>query len=259
MSRKKQNRGRSRQRQSGKHHVPAKPQTFAPTVPMVESQPEPTKDASGADGENQSEAGQIQQTVARHVRVDTFFTAVIAAAAVIQGCVSYRQWEVMDSQNTIMRNQMAQTDATIEVMQNEQQAWIEIERPQLDDQVTAGVGVVFPIKNVGDTPAKITFVAVNLVGDNGIDHRKPIDEAAANPVSDFYRLVPGRIEFRIAPQKHEPYRAYNDALDVDKTFYVTCLVRYEDIYGKQHVATGSFEYFPGSKRFEVERRMGGQN
>lgn len=92
--------------------------------------------------------------------LDAIATLVFSAALVYfahqQVKWGRQQWDAMIAQNTIMREQMVQTDKTLELMKAEQRAWLGVIRPKITPlAVGKPVTGEFTVKNSGQAPGTI--------------------------------------------------------------------------------------------------------
>lgn len=84
---------------------------------------------------------------------------VIAIFTIVMAWTTWKGWVAMSDQNSIMLNQMKQTDAMVEQMQIDNRAWLAVMPVFENVEVNKTFGLKIRITNVGKTPARIKSVA----------------------------------------------------------------------------------------------------
>jgi hypothetical protein len=172
---KKKPRGKPGQRKGQAHYAPPKPNsqplTPTPVVSKVVSEVKTAEDSSRATEHDEQQNAKMD----RFVLGNFILAAVITGATVVQAVVGKLQWDAMETQNVemikqskaakgqldAMKIQTDQTEKTLELMRQEQRAWLVVKNPawvppenlRPDETFTFPLGLV----NAGGEPAFVRY------------------------------------------------------------------------------------------------------
>jgi hypothetical protein len=258
MSKKRKPRNRRGQQQGANNKPPSTPPLPPSQVPLapanVNQQPKPPLAQERTDEKRDDDAEELTGAVDRNTRINTWLAGAVAVATIIQAGVSYWQLSAMD-------RGLNQTDATLELMRQDQRPWIAVEPPTMKDFI-AGKSpiIVAKISNVGRTPAKILARKSRMVIAYSIDHLEQLVEPLTDPEFDSAEGIvhsPGGetkwTMYDLGPISEDDFKRVEKGTTA---VYLLFAIVYTDIGnpGKRLITQGCFEYVPETSEFSINDR-----
>lgn len=182
--------GRRKQQPQGQQAPPPAPQPQVSTPIVVEQSKGEIRNDVPADQKADNANG-----IYRLERWQHRFTAALVLFTAVQAIFAVHQWNAMVKQNDIMRNQMVQTDKTLEQMRLEQRAWlgvvsVQCDEPAIGTELVANV----KMKNTGLTPG----IIVNY---GGLFYAVPPQEGIIDQTGPYGHVdFPDNMKTAVPPQ-----------------------------------------------------------